>query len=387
MFLNCCLYTCRRIGAGATVLLSRELMLHRAVIVILAVIPCLLAGGYVVTQRSVHDAMVHRSEAAIREAREKSRERRARTGIPELPPIPPGGFGKLSFLEEIEWYMETDLGFRNSVEHQQLRSNIAPKVVPISFGAAFGLWAAAVIGWTVKRRAHPPVSVPIEPAGRAAPPRRVWRLAVAHLLGLALCALGLCGVALVAADLNAYWYRATALPRDLGWDGVVTIGQAVRAGLAPAFAVMALALGLPLLMRGRRVQPFVRLSRARALSLAVAACGAAWIVFSVASLAMYDARWRSQTIIRGADPYRPGYFEIQIGNAGLTRLGLPLGVGLVVLGVTASFVAPALLRRRPGFLSGATECVDCAQPLLAGQSTCPECGCAHGARPTDVPSN
>ena len=123
-------------------------MLHRAVIVILAVIPCLLAGGYVFTQRSVHDAIVRRSEAAIREARER-REREARTGIPELPPIPPGGIGKLSFLEEIEWYMETDLGFRNSVEYQQLRFNIAPKVVPISFGAAFGLWAAAVIGWTV----------------------------------------------------------------------------------------------------------------------------------------------------------------------------------------------------------------------------------------------
>jgi len=353
-------------------------MLHRAVIVILAVIPCLLAGGYVFTQRSVHDAIVRRSEAAIREARER-REREARTGIPELPPIPPGGIGKLSFLEEIEWYMETDLGFRNSVEYQQLRFNIAPKVVPISFGAAFGLWAAAVIGWTVKRRAHAPVSVSIEPAGRAAPPRRVSRLAASHLLGLALCALGLCGVALVAADLNAYWYRAGALPRDLGWDGVVPIGPAVRAGLAPAFAVMALALGLPLLMRGRRVQPFVRLSRARALPLAVAACGAAWIVFSVASLAMYDARWRNQTIIRGVDPYRPGYFETQIGNAGLTRLGLPLGVGLVVLGVTASFVAPALLRRRSGFLSGATECVDCAQPLLAGQTTCPECGCGHGA--------
>jgi hypothetical protein len=50
-----------------------------------------------------------------------------------------------------------------------------------------------------------------------------------------------------------------------------------------------------------------------------------------------------------------------------------------MLGVTASFVAPALLRRRAGFLSGASECVDCAQPLLEGQATCPECGCAHGA--------
>ncbi|MBM4059040.1 MAG: hypothetical protein FJ275_12545 [Planctomycetes bacterium] len=358
-------------------------MLHRAVIVILAVIPCLLAGGYVLTQRSVHDAIVHRSEAGIREAREKNRERKARGGVPELPPIPPGGFGKLSFFEEIEWYMETDLGFRNSVECGQLEFNIAPRVVPISFGAAFGLWAAAVIGWTMKRRAHAPVSVSIEPAVRVAPPRRMLRLAVAHLLGLALCALGLCVAALVAADLNAYWYRAGALPRDLGWDGVVPIGHAVRAGLAPALAVMALALGIPLVLRGRRMQPFVRLSRARALPLAVAACGAAWIVFSVASLAMYDAKWRNQTIIRGVDPYRPGYFETQIGNAGLTLLGLPLGVGLVVLGVTASFVAPALLRRRAGFLSGATECVDCAQPLLAGQTTCPECGCAHGAARRD----
>jgi hypothetical protein len=366
-------------AVGANLFWLREPMLHRAVIVILAVIPCLLAGGYVFTQRSVHDAIVRRSEAAIREAREKSRERKARTGIPELPPIPPGGIGDLSPLEEIQWLIEVGLISRDSVEYQQLRFNIAPKVVPISFGAAFGLWAAAVIGWTVKRRAHPPVSVSIEPAGRAAPTRRVSRLAAAHLLGLALCALGLCGAALVAADLNAYWYRATALPRDLGWDGVVPIGQAVRAGLAPAFAVMALALGIPLVLRGRRVQPFVRLSRARALPLAVAACGAAWIVFSVASLAMYDARWRHQTIIRGVDPYRPGYFETQIGNAGLTRLGLPLGVGLVVLGVTASFVAPALLCRRAGLLSGATECVDCAQPLLAGQTTCPECGCAHGA--------
>jgi hypothetical protein len=265
------------------------------------------------------------------------------------------------------------------VERAHLKFNIAPKVVPISFGGAFGLWAAAVIGWTAKRRAHPPVSVSIEPAGRTAPPRRAWRLAAAHLFGLALCALGLCGAALVAADLNAYWFRMGALPRDLGWDGVVPLGPAVRAGLAPAFAVMALALGIPLLLRGRRMQPFVRLSRARALPLAVAACGAAWIVFSVASLAMYDARWRNQTIIRGVDPYRPGFFEVQIGNAGVTRLGLPLGVGLVVLGVTASFVAPALLRRRAGFLSGAAECVDCAQPLLAGQTTCPECGCAHGA--------
>jgi hypothetical protein len=374
----CCLYTCRRIGAGATVLLSRESMLHRAVIVILAVIPCLLAGGYVIIQRSMYDVIVHRSEAAIREARER-REREARTGIPELPPIPPGGIGDLSPLEEIEWLTEVGLISQDSVEYQQLRFNIAPKVVPISFGAAFGLWAAALIGWTVKRRAHAPVSVSIEPAGRAASPRRVWRLAVAHLIGIALCALGLCGVALVAADLNAYWYRAGALPRDLGLDGVVPIGPAVRAGLAPAFAVMALALGIPLLMRGRRVQPFIRLSRARALPLAVAACGAAWIVFSVASLAMYDARWRNQTIIRGVDPYRPGYFETQIGNAGLTRLGLPLGVGLVILGVTASFVAPVLLRRRVCSLSGATECVDCAQLLLAGQTTCPECGCAHGA--------
>jgi hypothetical protein len=144
-------------------------------------------------------------------------------------------------------------------------------------------------------------------------------------------------------------------------------------------AAMACALGFPLALRGGRTQPFLRLSRARALPLVVAACGAAWIVFSFASLAMYDARWRNQTIIGGVDPYRRGYFEIQIGNAGLTRLGLPLGVGLVMLGVTASFVAPALLRRRAGFLSGATECVDCAQPLLAGQTTCPECGCAHGA--------
>ena len=347
-------------------------------VVALLAMPLLLACGYVVTQRSVHDAIVRRSEAGIREARER-REREARTGVPEIPPIPPGGFGKLSFLEEIEWRIETDLGFRNSVEYLQLRSNIAPKVVPISFGAAFGLWAVAVIRWTAKRRARAPVSVSIEPAGRAAPTRRVSRLAVAHLLGLALCALGLCGAALVAADLNAYWYRATALPRDLGSDGMVTIGQAVRAGLAPAFAVMAFALGIPLVLRGRRMQLFVRLSRARALPLAVAACGAAWIVFSFASLAMYDARWRNQTIIGGVDPYRPGYFETQIGSAGLTRLGLPLGVGLVMLGVTASFVAPALLRRRPGFLSGASECVDCAQPLLEGHATCPECGCGHGA--------
>jgi hypothetical protein len=300
-------------------------MLHRTVIVILAVIPCLLAGGYVMTQRSVHEVIVHRSEAFIRKARE-SKSRSARTGIPELPPIPPGGFEKLSFLEETEWLIESGFISRDFVEGAHLEFNIAPKVVPISFGAAFGLWAAAVIGWTAKRRAHPPVSVSIEPAGRTAPPRRAWRLAAAHLFG-----------------------------------------------------VMALALGIPLLLRGRRMQPFVRLSRARALPLAVAACGAAWIVFSVASLAMYDARWRNQTIIRGVDPYRPGFFEVQIGNAGVTRLGLPLGVGLVVLGVTASFVAPALLRRRAGFLSGAAECVDCAQPLLAGQTTCPECGCAHGA--------
>ena len=359
--------------------MSSRLAIFR--VVALLAMPLLLACGYVVTQRSVHDAIVRRSEAGIREARER-REREARTGVLELPPIPPGGFGKLSFLEEIEWRIETDLGFRNSVEYLQLRSNIAPKVVPISFGAAFGLWAAAVIRWTAKRRAHAPVSVSIEPAGRATPTRRVSRLAVAHLLGLALCALGLCGAALVAADLNAYWYRAAALPRDLGSDDMVTIGQAVRAGLAPAFAVMAFALGIPLVLRGRRMQPFVRLSRARALPLAVAACGAAWIVFSFASLAMYDARWRNQTIIGGVDPYRPGYFEIQIGNAGLTRFGLPLGVGLLVVGVGASFVAPILLRRRAGFLSGASECVDCAQPLLEGQATCPECGCRHAPRST-----
>lgn len=142
--------------------------------------------GYAITQRLVHDAIVHRSEAAIREARER-RERAARTGIPELPPIPPGGIGDLSPLEEIEWLIEVGLISRDSVEYQQLRSNIAPKIVPISFGAAFGLWAAAVIGWTVKRRAHPPVSVSIEPAGRVAPQRRVWRLSVAHLLGPAPC--------------------------------------------------------------------------------------------------------------------------------------------------------------------------------------------------------
>jgi hypothetical protein len=265
------------------------------------------------------------------------------------------------------------------VEYQQLRSNIAPKVVPISFGAAFGLWAAAVIRWPAKRRARAPVSVSIEPAGRAAPTRRVSRLAVAHLLGLALCALGLCGAALVAADLNAYWYRLGAVPPAGEFDGVVPVGLAIKTGLPAALATMSLVLGLVLILRGGRTQPFLRLSRARALPLLVAACGAAWIVFSFASLAMYDARWRNQTIIGGVDPYRPGYFEIQIGNAGLTRFGLPLGVGLVMLGVTASFIAPALLRRRPGFLSGATECVDCAQPLLAGQTTCPECGCAHGA--------
>jgi multisubunit Na+/H+ antiporter MnhB subunit len=356
-------------------------MRDRVIIVILAVIPCLLAGGYVLTQRSVHDAIVRRSEAAIREARER-REREARTGIRELPPIAPRESEDLSPLEELEWLVESGLISRDSVERAHLTFNIAPKVVPISFGAAFGLWAAAVIRWTVKRRAHAPVSVSIEPAARAAPTRRVSRLAVVHLLGLALCALGLCGAALVAADLNAYWYRATALPRDVGSDGMVTIGQAVRAGLAPAFAVMAFALGIPLVLRGRRMQPFVRLSRARALPLAVAACGAAWIVFSVASLAMYDARWRNQTLIGGVDPYRPGYFETQIGSAGLTRLGLPLGVGLVMLGVTGSLIAPALLRRRPGFLSGATECVDCAQPLLAGQTTCPECGCGHAPRST-----
>ena len=84
-------------------------------------------------------------------------------------------------------------------------------------------------------------------------------------------------------------------------------------------------------------------------------------------------------MVRIPDPLNRAFLDREIGNAGLTRFGLPLGVGLVMLGVTASFIAPALLRRRPGFLSGATECVDCAQPLLAGQTTCPECGCAHGA--------
>ena len=360
--------------------MSSRLAIFR--VVALLAMPLLLACGYVVTQRSVHDAIVRRSEAGIREARER-REREARTGVLELPPIPPGGFGKLSFLEEIEWRIETDLGFRNSVEYLQLRSNIAPKVVPISFGAAFGLWAAAVIRWTAKRRAHAPVSVSIEPAGRATPTRRVSRLAVAHLLGLALCALGLCGAALVAADLNAYWYRLGAVPPAGEFDGVVPVGLAIKTGLPAALATMSLVLGLFLILRGGRTQPFLRLSRARALPLVVAACGAAWIVFSFASLAMYDARWRNQTVIGGVDPYRPGYFETQIGSAGLTRLGLPLGVGLVMLGVTGSFIAPALLRRRAGFLSGATECVDCAQPLLAGQATCPECGCGHAPRSAD----
>jgi hypothetical protein len=154
---------------------------------------------------------------------------------------------------------------------------------------------------------------------------------------------------------------------------------------APA-ALFAMCIGLGAILAvcvssgGSENRPFLRLSRARTLSLLVAACGVAWIAFSIASVAFFETRCTGpQALVRTPDPFDRTFFDRDIGNAGLTRLGLPLGVGLVVLGVTASFVAPALLRRRAGFLSGATECVDCAQPLLAGQTICPECGCAHGA--------
>jgi hypothetical protein len=53
-----------------------------------------------------------------------------------------------------------------------------------------------------------------------------------------------------------------------------------------------------------------------------------------------------QALVRIPDPLGRRFLDRRIGNAGLTRLGLPLGVGLVTPGVTASVIAPALLRRR-----------------------------------------
>jgi hypothetical protein len=86
-----------------------------------------------------------------------------------------------------------------------------------------------------------------------------------------------------------------------------------------------------------------------------------------------------QALVRIPDPLGRAFLDRRIGNAGLTRLGLPLGVGVVTPGVTASVIEPALLRRSAGFHCGATECASFAQPMLASQTTSPQCGCAHGA--------
>jgi hypothetical protein len=355
---------------------------------LLAALPIFLTAGYLAAQDAAR-AQVERvaqteAEADAEFLRLYNERKQPRAAVPRDSGGAAGGTAKVEQGHRDSSEMTPLRSARGAVlramtEYSSVYANIAPKVIPLAFGSGYGVWAALVVGVFIGWRGG---SLRPPSAGASSPQRstrRLWRFAFGHALGFAFCVLGLVAAAFICADLNAYWYRPGAVPPAGELDGVVPVGLAIKTGLPAALATMSLVLGLVLILRGGRAQPFLRLSRARALPLVVAACGAAWIVFSFASLAMYDARWRNQTIIRGVDPYRPGYFEIQIGNAGLTRLGLPLGVGLVMLGVTASFVAPALLRRRPCSLSGATECVDCAQPLLAGQTTCPECGCAHGA--------
>jgi hypothetical protein len=358
---------------------------------LLAALPIFLTAGYLAAQDAAR-AQVERvaqteAEADAEFLRLYNERKQPRAAVPRDSGGAAGGTAKVEqghrdSSEMTPLRRARGAMLRAMTKYSSVSVNIAPKVIPLAFGSGYGIWAALVVGVLLGWRGgylRPPRAGASRPQRST---RRLWRFAFGHALGFTLGVLGLVAAALICADLNAYWYRLGALPPAGEFDGVVPVGLAIKTGLPAALATMSLVLGLVLILRGGRAQPFLRLSRARALPLVVAACGAAWIVFSFASLAMYDARWRNQTIIRGVDPYRPGYFEIQIGNAGLTRLGLPLGVGLVMLGVTASFVAPALLRRRAGFLSGATECVDCAQPLLAGQTTCPECGCGHAPRST-----
>ena len=275
---------------------------------------------------------------------------------------------------------------RNLDEDSSVGVNLAPKALPLAFGAGFGIWASLLVGKLAGRRGRSPTPRGESMARPARSTVRVRRFALPHLIGVTLSTAGMAAAGLVCADLNAYWYRPGLLEAGAALDGSREVPLLRAVVVAAPAALFAMCIGLGAILAvcvsngGSENRPFLRLSRARALSLLVAACGVAWIAFSIASVVFFETRCTGpQALVRIPDPFDRTFFDRHIGNAALTRIGLPLGVGLVVLGVTASFVAPALLRRREGFLSGATECVDCAQPLLAGQTTCPECGCAHGA--------
>lgn len=362
-----------------------------ASIAILIGIPVALAAGYLAAQ----DALRARQERADQEEaaadaeflRRYNERYRPQVAAPESRDVrsdesTSAERKRAKRPEETDLRVARNKLLRNLDESSSASVNLAPKAIPLAFGAGFGVWASLLAQTMTRRRGRSPSPR----VGSASSLARVRRFALTHLIGVSLCTIGLVAAGLLCADLNAYWYRPGLLEAGTQADALraVPLGRAITVAAPAALSAMAIGLGVRLAARASNSvkgdRPFLRLSRARSLALLVAACGVAWCVFSIASVALFEARCAGpQALVRVNDPFERTFFDRHIGHAGLTRLGLPLGIGLFVVGVAASFVAPALLRRRPGFLSGATACVDCAQPLLAGQATCPECGCAHGA--------
>ncbi len=261
-------------------------------------------------------------------------------------------------------------------EFATLSSRVAPKLLPRGLGVALGVWAGFVVGGLLSLRG--------ERGWSSRSKGRVWKLAAPHVLGVSLTALGLIVVALVGAHLNALWQMgfkfsivAVHSPARVPQFGVVLFEAA-----PPAAGAMMVVCGAQLLYRGSRgstPRPFLRLSRARAWSLVVAGLGAALVLFAVASVEiMLNDLAAKGTLGVLANQYSfLGYFDVPLGNASLTEIAAWVGVALFPAGLAASVVIPMRLRRRPGYLAGARECVDCAHPLLEGQSTCPECGAVH----------
>ncbi len=255
-----------------------------------------------------------------------------------------------------------------------LSGHVAPRLLPRGLGVALGAWAALVLGSLLGWHR--------ETGWSSRSTGRVWKLAAPHAVGILLTALGLTVVALVGADLNASWdwVLPTALA-GLGSPAVVPqLGVVVRAAAPLAVGAMLTMLGARILftgLRGPGPQPFLRLSRARVWSLGVAVVGAALVVFAVASVEIYRSHLsalvrESRVITQGR-----GYFDYPLDSETATKFAAWTGLALATIGLVASVVIPMRLRRRPGSLAGARECVDCAHPLLKGQSTCPECGAVH----------
>ncbi len=255
-------------------------------------------------------------------------------------------------------------------EYAHLSINVAGRVLPIALGAGFGVWGALMLrAWSKRRQ---PQSV------RPPPTARIRRFAVLHLAGIALWALGVGGVALIGARLNTSWYRpGSTLDAGIAesFEGIPWT-EALQVAVPVSLAILSLLSGAHLLCAGGPTRPFMRLSRARSVPLAVAVLGAACVLFSRVSVEMYlDRAAGIRALV--PDPLKPGYFDVAIGSANATRLGMPVGIALMVGGTIASVTLPRILRRRCSALVGATECIDCAHPLVGAQSVCPECGSAQ----------